>query len=238
MRLDLLRCRAARRLVHVSAADLDLSARHRHGHLALGLLVHRDRRDRRRGRNDHRCAQDPPPGDAHQSHAALCLLRTGRGGDDPVRLSPAHCREHAHGSRARLSLAVLQSRGRRRSPPLAASLPAFRPPGGVHHLPSIGRADCDDRTDFRAAAHCRLRVDRAGGGGRGIFELRALGAPHVYDRVAGHFARVVLGGLGGCGDPDRGANLLLHRNDRGRARGALGADALPSAAWRSSCWAA
>ena len=37
---------------------------------------------------------------------------------------------------------------------------------------------------------------------------------------------LVLGGVGGRGDPDRRADLLLHRDARGGARGALGADAL------------
>ena len=93
LRLDLLRRRAARRLVHVPAADHrgtrpDIGA----DIWLLGLLVHRGGRDRRGGRADRRRAQVPPAGHAHQPDPALRLVHAGGGGDDPVRVPAAHRR--------------------------------------------------------------------------------------------------------------------------------------------------
>ena len=109
LRLDLFQRRAARRLVHVPAAYFDLSTGHRRGYLAVGIFVHRNCRHCRRRRDDRRLAQNPAAGDAHQPHPALCLVRAGGGGDDRLRVSAAHCRQHAAGNRARVSLAVFQS---------------------------------------------------------------------------------------------------------------------------------
>ena len=61
----LLRCGAARRLVHVPAADFQVPTGDRRGHLAARLLVHRGGRHCRRRGNDRRGAQNPPAGDAH-----------------------------------------------------------------------------------------------------------------------------------------------------------------------------
>ena len=72
---------------------------------------------------------------------------------------------------------------------VAAPVLALRPPGGLHHLPAVGRADRDDRADVRAQADRRLQLDRAGGGRHRLPELRAVGASHVHHRAAGHLAR-------------------------------------------------
>ena len=115
---------------------------------------------------------------------------------------------------------------RRRSAAVAAPVLALRPPGGLHHLPAVGRPGGDDRADVRAHADRGLRLDRAGGGRHRLSELRAVGAPHVHDRAAGHLARPVLGRLRGGGDPDRRAVLLLPGHAAGGTRDALGADAV------------
>ena len=115
---------------------------------------------------------------------------------------------------------------RRRSAAVAAPVLDLRPPRGLHHLPAVGRAGRDDRADLRAAADRRLQLDRAGGDRHRLPELRAVGAPHVHDRAAGHLAGAVLGGVDGGGDPDRRADLLLPRHAARRTRRALGADAL------------
>ena len=46
---------------------------------------------------------------------------------------------------------------------------------------------------FARTPHRRLQLDRAGGGRHRLSELRAVGAPHVHHRAAGHLARLVLG---------------------------------------------
>jgi hypothetical protein len=111
--LDLLRCGAARRMVHVSAADVEVPTRDRFRHLAPRVLLHRSRSNCRGHRDDRRHAQVPSAGDALEPDAALRVVRPGRGGDDPVRLSTADCRIAAARGRTRLSVAVLRS-GRRR----------------------------------------------------------------------------------------------------------------------------
>ena len=151
LRLALLRCGAARRLVHVPAADLRVSTGDRRGHLAAGLLVHRGGRDCRRRGNDRRRAQNPPAGDAHQPHPALRLVRSGGRRDDSLRLPAAHRRQPAAGDRARLSLALLRSGRRRRPAAVAAPVLALRPPGGLHHFPAVGRPGGDDRADVSRA---------------------------------------------------------------------------------------
>src|SRR3546814_2297691 len=81
------------------------------------------------------------------------LFRSRR--DDPVRLPAADRRRPAAGDGARLRLAVLRSRARRRPAAVAAPVLGVRPSRGLHHLPAGDRRGRDDRADLRAAADLR-----------------------------------------------------------------------------------
>ena len=228
-RLDFLRRRAGRRLVHVPAAvHRTLDRRHRRGHLDAGPVLHRGIVDRRRGRADRGRAEMPAAGHAAQSDAALCLVHAGRGGDDPVRLPAADRRRPAVRNGAPARLAFLRCEARRRSVALAAFVLDFRPSGGLYHLPALDRDLRDDHSDLRAAPSDRLSLDRAGGGRHRLSELRPVGAPYVRHRPAEHQSRLLLGRVGGRGDSDRRADLRVHRHHMGGPRRLVDADALRS----------
>ena len=156
----------------------------------LGLLVHRGRGDRGGGGADRRHAQVPAAGDADQPDPALRLVRAGRGGDDPLRLPAAHRRQHAARDRARVSAgrSSIRRAAAIRCCGSTCSGSSAIPEVYIIFLPSVA-LDRDDRADLRAHADRRLRLDRARGGRHRLPELRAVGASHVHDRAAGHFAR-------------------------------------------------
>ena len=66
----------------------------RRRHLAARPVVRRDRHARRRGRADHRRAQDPPARHVDQPDPALRLVHPGDRRDDPVRLPAADRGRH------------------------------------------------------------------------------------------------------------------------------------------------
>src|SRR3546814_2260838 len=72
------------------------------------------------------------------------LFRSRR--DDPLRLSAADRRRPAAGAGARLRLAVLRSRARRRPAAVAAPVLGVRPSRGLHHLPAGHRRRSEEHT--------------------------------------------------------------------------------------------
>ena len=144
----------------------------------------------------------PAAGHADQPDPALLLVCAGGGRDGAFRFPAADRGEHAARAGTGFQLAVLRSGKRGRSFALAASLLALRSPGSLYHLPAIRGDSRHDHPDRRTAADRRLQLDRVGGGGHGIHQLRLVGPPHVYHRPAGSFPRAVLRGIGGGGDSD------------------------------------
>ena len=133
-----------------------VSARDRSRHLAVGLFVHRGGGDCGCRGNDRRHAQMPSARDANQSHPALCLVRIGCSGDDPLRFPAAHRRQHALRTRACIRLAILQPSTGRRSAFVATPVLALRSSGGLYHFFAVSGFDRDDRADVRAQTHRRL----------------------------------------------------------------------------------
>ncbi len=190
LRQHLLRSRAARRLVHVSAAhDRAVFAGLQRGFLAARHRLHRDLGDRRRDRDHRRRAAHARARHDARSHADLRVGDARLRGDDRVRVSRRDPRDDAARARARVPLAFLYRGARRRSAAVAAPLLVLRPSRGLHHLPARRGHGVDDRADDGAAAARRLPAGRARADRHRLPELRAVGASHVRDRHPAALAR-------------------------------------------------
>ena len=147
LRHAVLRSRAVRRLVHVSAADgKQIFTRYRRRLLAAWHRLHRDIRHRRRDR-DHRRR----PAHARARHVArkmpifawTMLIFAGM----IVFAFPAMILATIMLELERaLRLALLHRRQGRRPAAVAASVLVLRPPRGLHHLPARRRHGVDDRS--------------------------------------------------------------------------------------------
>ena len=152
-----LRPRALRRMVHVSAAhQFAILARHGRGFLAAGYRLHRDFSDRRRDRDHRRRAAHPRTRHDARQDADVRVDDADLRRNDRVRVSGRHPRHAAARTRARLRLAVLHRRQRRRRAALATSVLVLRPSRGLHHLPAGGRHGVDDRAGHVRHAARRL----------------------------------------------------------------------------------
>ena len=141
-----------RRLVHVPAADeLRVLPRHQRRLLAARHRLHRDLGHRRCRRAGRRHSAHPSAGHVAGQDAGLCLGHAGRGRHDRLRLPAGDPGDHAPRAGARLPLALLHRRARRRPAALAAPVLAVRPSRGLHHLPARGRHGLDDRADDGAS---------------------------------------------------------------------------------------
>ena len=128
----------------------------------LGIGFIEISRDRRRDRADRRHPDDPRARHVAGAHAGLRVGDAGRRRDDRVRLPGDHRRHRAARAGARLRLAVLHRRARRRPAAVAAPVLVLRPSRGLHHLPAGGGHGVDDAADAGRHAARRPARDRRG----------------------------------------------------------------------------